>query len=63
MYKKDNFDFQIDLTFKSNNLKILPIDPIKKSEVALFASLKRKQKIMLDQNKSFFKKLSINLLD
>jgi len=50
-------------TFKSNNLKILPIDPIKKSEVALFASLKRKQKIMLDQNKSFFKKLSINLLD
>ena len=50
-------------TFKSNNLKILPIDPIKKSEVALFASLKRKPKIMLDQNKSFFKKLSINLLD
>ena len=50
-------------TFKSNNLKILPIDPIKKSEVALFASLKRKPKIMLDQNKSFFKKLSISLLD
>ena len=50
-------------TFKSNNLKILPIDPIKKSEVALFASLKRKPKIMLDQNKSFFKKLSITLSD
>ena len=48
-------------TFKSNNLKILPIDPIKKSEVALFTSLKREPKIMLDQNKSFFKKLSINL--
>jgi len=48
-------------TFKSNNLKILPIDPIKKSEVALFASLKRKPKIILNQNKSFFKKLSINL--
>ena len=50
-------------TFKSNNLKILPVEPIKKSEVALFASLKREAKIMLDQNKSFFKKLSINLLD
>ena len=50
-------------TFKSNNLKILPVEPIKKSEVALFVSLKRKQKIMLDQNKPFFKNLSISLTD
>ncbi len=50
-------------TFKSNNLKILPVEPIKKSEVALFASLKKEQKLILDQYKSFFKKLSINLSD
>ena len=49
-------------TFKSNNLKILPIKPIKQSEVALFASLKKG--IILDENKkSFFKKLSVKLLD
>ena len=50
-------------TFKSNNLKILPVAPIKKSEVALFASIKKEQKIKLDQNQSFFKKLSISLSD
>ena len=50
-------------TFRSNNLKILPVEPIKKSEVALFASVKKEQKIKLDQNQSFFKKLSISLSD
>ena len=50
-------------TFRSNNLKILPVEPIKKSEVALFASIKKEQKIKLDQNQSFFKKLSISLSD
>ena len=39
------------------------MEPIKKSEVALFASLKKEQKLILDQYKSFFKKLSINLSD
>ena len=47
-------------TFKSNNLKILPIDPIKKSEVALFASLKSNKDIIFDNNNAFFEKLSIN---
>ena len=50
-------------TFRSNNLKILPVEPIKKSEVALFASIKKEPKIKLDQNQSFFKKLSISLSD
>ncbi len=49
-------------TFKSNNLKILPIKPIKKSEVALFTSLKQdKTKILINSNNSFFEKLSIKL--
>ena len=47
-------------TFKSNYLKILPIEPIKKSEVALFASLKN-DKYLDQNNKFFFEKLSINL--
>ena len=46
-------------TFKSNNLKILPIDPIKKSEVALFASLKSNKDIIFDNHNAFFEKLSI----
>ena len=46
-------------TFKSNNLKILPIDPIKKSEVALFASLKSNKDIFFDNYNPFFEKLAI----
>ena len=47
-------------TFKSNKLKVLPIKPIKKSEVALFSSLKIEKKINFS-DRAFFEKLSINL--
>ena len=42
------------------NLKVLPIKPIKKSEVALFLSLKIEKKINFS-DRAFFEKLSINL--
>ena len=51
-------------TFKSNNLKVLQIDPIIKSQVAIFSSLKCKKEILLsEKNRLFFEKLSINLKD
>ena len=45
-------------TFKSNKLKVLPIQPIIKSEVALFSTLKKELKISHDNNR-FLKKLCI----